>query len=240
VWRRIAAMPTSQSSGPIPHDQLPTAGSDIVGKLNILLESIFAQTCTGLAFSRNAYDQSRYGAILADLRKIATLLGGCDHPLATLAYIHDTRVPHGDREYVTPKVAVATISFNDSGEVLLVKRSENLWALPGGYADVGLDVVQNAEKEALEETGMEVAVKSLVGIYDSNKGDFPAIGRQVYTLVFYAELIGGKLAPDPSEVMAAAFFGLGALPRTPLVTLSQIEQGFLLFQGHVLPAVIDR
>ena len=121
------------------------------------------------------------------------------YPLYFLLYIRPQSIWGTNKEYVTPKVAVATVVFNPEGEVLLVKRKEGFWALPGGYADVSLDPIENAEKEVKEETGLEVRVERLIGIYDSNISKFPTIGRQVYALVFYATLGGGDITPDPVE-----------------------------------------
>ena len=209
-------------------------------KLNILFERIFAHAHTGLAFSNSAYDVTRYREILSTLDKLATLLTKDDQALAdALTYLKSRRTNIGNQEYVTPKVAVVTVIFNPSGEVLLVKRDEELWALPGGYADIGLGPIQNAEKEVREETGLEVKVESLIGVYDSNISEFPTVGRQTYALVFYASLLGGNIRADPVETQGVSFFNLNSLPNMPLVTRSQIERGFQIFQGEPLPIIID-
>jgi ADP-ribose pyrophosphatase YjhB (NUDIX family) len=58
------------------------------------------------------------------------------------------------------------VVFNENEEVLLHKRSDNgWWALPGGVVDIGESIEQCVIREVLEETGLEVAVKRLVGIY---------------------------------------------------------------------------
>jgi ADP-ribose pyrophosphatase YjhB (NUDIX family) len=212
-----------------------------VRELTLLLESIFAQARTGLAFSTSPYDINRYNEILASLGKIASLLSsGDDISLASLvSYLNSTNIEIGDQEYVTPKVAVAVAAFNNVGEVLLVRRNEELWTLPGGYADVGLDPIENARKEVREETGLEIEVVSLIGVYDTNISQFPLIGRQVYTLAFYSKLLDGVIKADPIETRGASFFDPCLLPNTPLATRLQIEQALRFFQGELLPAFID-
>ena len=209
-------------------------------ELNILLESISAKARTGLAYSSDPYDLRRYQEILATLKQIADLLFDDSYFLDDLkTHFKDWQNSVGDKEYVTPKVAVAIAVFNDSGEVLLVKRNEGLWALPGGYADVGLDPIQNAEKEVREETGLIVKVEALIGIFDSNISEFPLVGRQTYTLAFYAKLLGGTLNADPVETKGASFFNSGSLPQMPPVIQKQIRRAFRVFNGEVLTVSID-
>jgi 8-oxo-dGTP diphosphatase len=64
------------------------------------------------------------------------------------------------REYPNlPQVAVGAIVVKD-GRVLLVQRgqapSQGLWAIPGGRLELGETLQQAAEREILEETGIQV------------------------------------------------------------------------------------
>jgi 8-oxo-dGTP pyrophosphatase MutT (NUDIX family) len=53
-----------------------------------------------------------------------------------------------------------------AGRILLIKRRDNkLWALPGGGHDVGETIEQTAVREVKEETGLGVEVTALTGIY---------------------------------------------------------------------------
>ena len=64
----------------------------------------------------------------------------------------------------------AALIFNEQGEVLLHKRSDNgFWSVPGGAVDIGESVQQAIVREALEETGLHVTVKRLIGIYSDPK-----------------------------------------------------------------------
>ncbi|WP_369795974.1 NUDIX domain-containing protein [Actinoplanes sp. N902-109] len=50
--------------------------------------------------------------------------------------------------------------------MLLVRRSDNgNWALPGGAMDIGETLSETAVRETAEETGIEVVVTGLVGIF---------------------------------------------------------------------------
>ncbi|WP_433871880.1 NUDIX hydrolase [Saccharopolyspora sp. CA-218241] len=94
-------------------------------------------------------------------------------------------------------VAVATVVRDDSGRVLMIERTDNgLWAVPGGAQDVGESTRQAAEREALEETGVEIAITGIVGIYSDPRHviayDDGEV-RQEFSIVFRARPVGGEL-----------------------------------------------
>lgn len=93
--------------------------------------------------------------------------------------------------------------------LLLVKRGveplKGFWALPSGYVETDESVAAAAVREVSEETGLEVAIDGLEGV-------FSAAGLGVVLVVFQATIVGGLLAPgsdaddvqlaDPREVHA--------------------------------------
>ena len=92
--------------------------------------------------------------------------------------------------------AVCGIVFNDAGEILLARRSDNgRWALPGGYADVGTPPSANALRELHEETGFDAELERLVGVYD-NKSFASVSPYQFYICCFRARVIGGEATPS--------------------------------------------
>jgi 8-oxo-dGTP pyrophosphatase MutT (NUDIX family) len=101
--------------------------------------------------------------------------------------------------------------FDEQGRILLTKRSDNgQWCLPGGAVEPGETVAEACEREVLEETGLHVNVKRLVGVYsyadqlviypDGNK-------IQVVALHFEAEVKGGE-AGLSDEVSDIGYFSL--------------------------------
>jgi ADP-ribose pyrophosphatase YjhB (NUDIX family) len=69
---------------------------------------------------------------------------------------------------MVPSVNVVVV--NGSGEILLIRRSDNdNWALPGGAIDLGESVAQAAIRETKEETGIDCEITGLVGIYSDPK-----------------------------------------------------------------------
>lgn len=64
------------------------------------------------------------------------------------------------------RAATTAVVFDSAGRLLLHRRTDNgRWALPGGTLEVGETADQCIVREVREETGYEVEVIRLVGIY---------------------------------------------------------------------------
>ena len=83
--------------------------------------------------------------------------------------------------YAEPKVAVGVAVFRDD-QLLLVRRTmepgRGLWALPGGFLDLGEDPRLAAVREAAEEAGVEVAVGDVIDIF-ANSPDTTIQGNYI-------------------------------------------------------------
>lgn len=110
-----------------------------------------------------------------------------------------------------PKVAVE-ILVEQAGSVLLVHRlndpGKGLWSLPGGYMDSDEDPARAAERECLEETGLEVRVTRLIDVMQDR--EYPNSADIV--IAYAAEQTGGSLHAG-DDAGAAAFFPRTALPE---------------------------
>ena len=89
----------------------------------------------------------------------------------------------------------AVIKKNNS--VILIKRKnepfKDFWALPGGFVEYNEKVEQAAVREAKEETGLDVKIEKLIGVYSDPKRD--PRGHTV-SVVFLCSAIGGNLKAD--------------------------------------------
>jgi 8-oxo-dGTP diphosphatase len=68
----------------------------------------------------------------------------------------------------TPKhsVSVSGVVIRDDGRVLVIKRDDNgHWEAPGGVLELDESFEAGVRREVLEETGLEVAVERLTGVY---------------------------------------------------------------------------
>ena len=93
----------------------------------------------------------------------------------------------------TPKhsVSVAGIVVRDDGRVLAVRRRDNHhWEPPGGVLELDETFAHGVRREVLEETGIEVQVERLTGVYKN-------MPRGIVSLVFRCAPAGGH--PNPTD-----------------------------------------
>lgn len=78
---------------------------------------------------------------------------------------------HGERIAAQGRLSIGCSAclFDDSGrKILLTRRTDNgRWCLPGGMMDPGESVAEACAREVREETGLEVQVTRLIGVYSS-------------------------------------------------------------------------
>ncbi len=173
---------------------------------------------TGLAYVRDPYDRERYEAV----RDIAAAMiaDGAGVELQALAGLFAA-----ESGYATPKVDVRAAVFRDERILLVKERSDGLWTVPGGWADVGDSPRAAVEREVVEESGFEVRAVKLAAVYDRNRHGHTPHLFHIWKLFFVCEITGGS--PRPSvETEAAGFFALDDLPAlsTERVTSRQIAQ----------------
>ncbi|MBQ0992043.1 NUDIX domain-containing protein [Micromonospora sp. H61] len=128
-------------------------------------------------------------------------------------------------------VAVTVFVQDEQDRVLLIQRTDNgLWALPGGAQDFGEYIAETAAREAREETGVEVEVTGVVGIYTNpnhvveySDGEV----RQQFSICFRGRYAGGQLttSDESSAVWWTAQDQLNGLSIHPSMRL-RIDHGF--------------
>ena len=103
--------------------------------------------------------------------------------------------------------SVVAVVLNGSGKILLIHKTDNqLWALPGGGHEAGESIAEAVVREVREETGYDVEVESLTGVY-TNPNHVMAYDdgevRQQFSIAFRARLVGGeKRTSDESDEVA--------------------------------------
>ncbi len=115
-------------------------------------------------------------------------------------------------QYLNPSPAAGILVFDESGQILLVKRAfepyKGTWVIPSGYIEYDEDVRSTAVRELKEETGLEVEIKRLHAVescFDDPRGN-------TLLVLFEGRITGGGLqAGDDAE--KAGFFPLDALPE---------------------------
>lgn len=102
--------------------------------------------------------------------------------------------------------AASVVAVGESGAVLFHRRSDSgYWSIPGGRQEPGESVRECAIREAKEETGYDVEIVSLVGIYsDPRRVVAYADGevRQEFSVCLAGRVVGGasRLSDESLEV----------------------------------------
>jgi 8-oxo-dGTP diphosphatase len=109
----------------------------------------------------------------------------------------------------TPRLTVDAIIEMDGG-IVLVRRAHPPpgWALPGGFVDKGERVADAARREAKEETGLDVEITELLGVYSDPKRD--PRGMSTVSVVFIGRASGRPVGGD--DAAEARVFPLDSLP----------------------------
>jgi len=120
-------------------------------------------------------------------------------------FYHDPEAPVAN----SLVVGSSAIVVNDEGQILLQRRSDSgNWALPGGAMDIGETFAQSVVREVKEETGFDVRIERIVGIY-SDPGHVFAYDdgevRQEFNICLACMIVGGDLSVS-SESTDVRFF----------------------------------
>jgi 8-oxo-dGTP diphosphatase len=124
------------------------------------------------------------------------------------------------REYPeTPFIGVGAVIV-DEARVLLIRRGQapllGEWSLPGGVLECGETLREAVRREALEETGLIVETREMLGVYERVIRDDEEKVRYHYVLLDFLCLpIGGALSAG-SDAAEVGWFTRDQLPALKL------------------------
>ena len=188
---------------------------------------------TGLTYAENPYDIERYTAIRTIAAEMIAHGAGLEtgRVLSLLA---------ADAGYATPKVDVRGVVFQDGKILLVQERSDGLWTLPGGWADVGDSPADAVVREIREESGFETRARKLLALLDRNRHGHPPHLNHIYKVFLRCEIVGGS--PTTShEIQGVGFFAEDEIPELSLTrnVPAQIARMFEHHRNPDLPADFD-
>ena len=122
--------------------------------------------------------------------------------------------------FADPKVAAAILIEQDN-KVLLVRRAidpgRGQWTLPAGFVDAGEDPAMAAERECLEETGLQVQATDLITVLFGQEHP-----RGAHIIIFYRGILIGGQATPADDVDEVGFFAREELPTLAFRTTIQV------------------
>ena len=130
------------------------------------------------------------------------------------------------------RVGCSAVLFDTDREKILLTRREdnNQWCLPSGGMEPGESAGETCVREVEEETGLQVAIKRLIGVYttpdelivyrDGNK-------IQLVALCFEAEIMGGELRLS-CETTECGYFSYQEIQNLDLLSnhVQRIEDAY--------------
>ena len=140
------------------------------------------------------------------------------------------------------RLAVNVAVINE-GKILLTKREDfETWILPSGGVEEGESLAQAAIRETKEETGLDVELTRLVGVYSRLSNISPG-----YMVLFAAKPVSGEIKCQEGETIAVEWFGFDEIP-SPLSLghkrriKDAIEgiSGVAVLQEYKLPAMPNK
>ncbi len=139
----------------------------------------------------------------------------------------------------TPPISADIIIEYRNGIVLIERLNEPVGlALPGGFIEIGEKVEEAARREAKEETGLDVKIKGLLGVYSDPKRDPRG---HVVTLVFIGEADSSQELRAGDDAKRASVFPPEKIPFDKLVfDHSQIIKDYLEWKKSEIKKVFVR
>jgi 8-oxo-dGTP diphosphatase len=100
----------------------------------------------------------------------------------------------------------------EDGKILLIRRGREPfmgeWAVPGGRIEDGETAEECAAREMKEETGLDVEIVRLTGLYSNPKRD----PRGIIVAAYLVRRMGGTVAGG-DDAAEAKWFPIGGMPK---------------------------
>ena len=178
---------------------------DVKQALYLIADEMRGMATLGKHFAGNVYEVERAHRIMDLAAKVAALADeGTTEEVNAIFFAEPWF-------RATPAVGADAVVLNADGEILLVRRRDNArWAMPGGIGEIGQTPAEAALRELWEEAGLRGRVARLLGVFD---GQLWGSRSKVHMLHFVFLVECDDLVPAPGvEMLDARFFPPDRLP----------------------------
>ena len=163
----------------------------------------------GLTYTTSEFDRGRFERVTEIAAEMAAeITQSPPEPIKDMFTFEQDR-------YATPILDIRSFVLRNNKVLLVKERSDGLWALPGGFADVNESPSEAVVRETLEESVFLVEPRVLLTLWDKMKHDHPLAWPHIYKCIFHCDLISGE-ATSNIEISEIDFFSFDKLP--PLST----------------------
>ncbi len=178
---------------------------DVRQELYLIADEMRGMATLGKEFAGNVYEVERAHRMVELAAKVAALAD--EGTLADVRAVFDAEPWHR----FSPAIGVEAAVFDARGDILLVQRKDNdCWAVPGGIAEIGQTVAEATMRELWEEAGLRGDVRRLLGVFDGRLWGSQSKVHLIH-FVFLVECV--EQTPIPGiEMLDARFFSPEALP----------------------------
>ncbi|WP_270334442.1 NUDIX hydrolase [Ligilactobacillus acidipiscis] len=170
-------------------------------QLALLLSELQAIAQTGKFYTKDVYDKDRYEQLEDVSKKLMTKLTSASSEQLQVFFDQDTG-------YVTPKVDVRAVTFDNDNILLVQEKETKTWSIPGGWADIGYSASEIAVKETQEEAGIKVKPVRMIAFHDMNKHQYKKKSLNYIYKVFFECKPEELQVHSGVETSNAAYFSL--------------------------------
>ena len=124
-------------------------------------------------------------------------------------------------------VAAVTLISDNFDRVLLVENPERGWECPGGQIEEGEDILAGLKREVFEETGIQVKVVHLAGVYSN-------FATNMVVFTFLSKYVSGVLTTSPESIQTEWVIRNESLKRVSHPAILARIGDMLNFNGKVI------
>lgn len=151
-----------------------------------LLDELRAIAQLGINYTKDPFELERYN-------KLLQLAADNYSEITGLSSTEIKERFNKELGYITPKIGVNGALFNQAGQILLERRSDDgLWGIPSGWVDVGEGPETALKREFMEEANLVIAPVEIIKFYTRLPGEFNQPHTSVHIL-YYCRYISGDL-----------------------------------------------